>query len=241
MNVYFPITQALGNHADIIMKALNSRSEQMKLHLDAQSLFKKIAIIALKALGLASGVIAIASIPVTALMFTLTPLTIGGIALCNAVSCLAIHMLLDARSPGEQIIRDQWKAVFNALKKGKGKEIIETCQELAKQKEKRGSLFDQCLNSLPVSEVTPFFHKTCLIGYLQIALEHVRNGKETEAKSNAHMALSHFDASGFSGEIENFVRAITESPKQMHNLLHTHKVGEDLHALDYLISLKNAK
>jgi len=238
MIAHFPVTEAIGKDADIIMNALNSRSEQMKSKIDSQSLFKKITIVALKALGLASGILAIASIPVTALMLATTPLTIGAIALCTAISCLALYVLLDPRSPGELIIKDQWKSVFEALRKGDGKQILETCQELAKQKEKRLASFSQCLGSLPPSETTPFFHKTCLIAYLQIAMEHLRNNEEEKAKSNAHMALSHFGASGFSNEIEKFVYIITESPKNMRALMDTHQAGEDLHALDYLISMK---
>lgn len=241
MTLHFPITAPIGNDADIIMFALNSRSEQIKSKIDSQGLFKKITFVALKAIGLSSGVLAAASIPVTIILFTTTPLTIGAIALCASITCLALYMILDVRSPGELIIRDQWKSVFEALRKGNGKQILDTCQELAKQKEKRASSFNQCLGSLSPNETTSFFHKTCLVGYLQIAMEHLRHGEDDKAKSNAHMALSHFGASGFSKEIENFVHGITDSPKTIYNLMESCQAGEDLHALDYLIAVKTQK
>lgn len=236
MTVHFPVTEPISKDADIIMQALNARSEEIKSSIDHQSLFKKTTLIALKALGLTSGVVAVASIPVTAIVFAITPLTIGTIALCTAISCLALYMFLDPRSPGELIIKDQWRSVFEALRNGNGKQILETCQELAKQKEKRLASFNQCLGSLDSNETIPFFHKTCLVGYLQIALDHLKNNAEKEAKSNAHLALSHFGASGFSSEIEDFIKIITHSPKEMNLLIETHQAGEDLHALDYLIA-----
>ncbi|HEV8051390.1 MAG TPA: hypothetical protein VGP47_02765 [Parachlamydiaceae bacterium] len=238
MTAHFPVTQAIGRDANVIMIALNSRSEQLKFDIDTQSLIKKITMTGLKILGLLSSVAAVASIPVTALMFAATPLTIGATALLLAVSCLALYMLLDPRSPGELIIKDQWKAVFEALRKGNGREILDTCQELAKQKEKRLSVFTQCLGSLPPDETTPFFHKICLIAYLQIALEALRHNDKEAAKSNAHLALSHFGSSGFEPEIQKFVQEILDSPKNMRHLMDTHQAGEDLHALDYLIAIR---
>ena len=239
MSAHFPVTEAIGRDANFIMLALNIRSEQLKFDIDSQGLLKKITMTGLKVLGLTSSVVAVASIPVTALMFAATPLTIGAAALCMAISCLAIFMLLDARSPGELIIKDQWKAVFNSLRKGNGKEILETCQELARQKEKRQKLFSQCLGSLPPDETTPFFHKVCLIAYLQIALEALRTDNEETAKSNAHLALSHFGSSGFQDEIQKFVQEIIDTPKNMRQLMDTCQAGKDLHALDYLMAMNS--
>lgn len=238
MTAYFPITDPISNDAHAIMHALNSRSEQLKSMIESQSLWKKISLEALKALGLASGIVTIASIPVSGLMFAATPITIGVVALCMTISCLALYMLVNPKSPGELIIKDQWKSVFNALRKGNGKEILETCQELARQKEKRLSSFNQCLGYVLPNEITPFFHKSCLVGHLQIAMDHLRKGEEEEAKSNAHMALSHFGGSGFSKEIKYFIDEIAESPKKMKKLIEKHQAGKDLHALDYLVAAK---
>jgi hypothetical protein len=169
-------------------------------------------------------------------MFSAVPLTIGAISSATAICNLALYMLLDPRSPGELILRDQWRSVFDALRKGKGQEILETCQELARQKEKKSSSFDLCLGSFPRNETTPFFHKTCLIGHLQIALEHLRDGQEEEAISRAHLALSHFGASGFASEIKEFTQKIVEFPKDVRYLMDVLQIGENLHALDYLIA-----
>ena len=235
MTAYFPITEPISHDAHSIMAALNSRSKQLKLEIDSQSIPKKITICAIKILTVTSGVLAIASMPVALIMFSAAPLTIGAISASAAICSLAFYMLLDPRSPGELILRDQWRSVFDSLRKGKGKEILETCQELARQKEKKSSSFALCLGSLPQNETTPFFHKTCLIGYLQIALEYLRNGEEEEAISHAHRALSHFGASGFSAEIKDFAQKIVESPKDVRHLMDALHIGEDLHALDYLI------
>lgn len=236
MNTYFPITEPIGKDANVIINALNSRSTQLKSTIDSQSLSKRITMTALKAIGLASTVTAIASIPVTALLFSTVPLTIGAIALCLSISCFALYMLFEPKSPRELIIRDQWKSVFQSLRNGNGKEILNTCQELAKQKEKRLSSFSQCLGSLNPSETLPFFHKTCLVGYLQMAMEHLRNHEDEKALSNAHMALSHFGASGFSNEIKKFLEIIVDSPNHMRHLIDIHQAGNDLHALDYLVA-----
>jgi hypothetical protein len=236
MNCIFPITKPIGNDANVIINALNSRAAQLKSDIDTQSLLKKTIMVALKAIGFASTAAALASIPVTIYLFSATPLTIGVIALTLSISCLALHMLLDPKSPRELIIRDQWKSVFQSLRKGNGKEILATCQELAKQKEKRLPAFSQCLGALNPNETLPFFHKTCLTGYLQIALAHLKVHEDDQALSNAHLALSHFGASGFPNEIKKFLEKIVESPEQMRLLITAHQAGNDLHALDHLIT-----
>lgn len=238
MTAHFPLTEAIGRDANLIMVALNSRSEQLKIDIDSQSLLKKITMAGLKALGLASSITAIASIPIAPLMFAAIPITIGASALCLAISCLVIVMLFDLRSPGELIIKDQWKSLFESLRKGNGNEILKTCQELAKQKEKRPSLFNQCLGLLSPHETTPFFHKVCLVAYVQIALDALRADDEETAKSNAHLALSHSGSSGFQDEIQKFVQEIIDSPKNMRQLMDTCQAGEDLHALDSLIAMR---
>lgn len=238
MNSYFPITEPIGNDANVIINALNLRSTQLKSTIDSQSLVKRITMSALKIIGLASSVTAIASIPVTFILFSTTTLTLGAIALSLSISCLSLYILMEPKSPRELIIRDQWKTVFQALRKGNGNEILETCQELAKQKEKRLSSFSQCLGSLNPAETLPFFHKTCLVGYLQITLENLKNHEDEKALSNAHMALSHFGASGFSEEIKSFLEKIIDSPNSIRHLIDLHQAGSDLHALDYLVAMK---
>ena len=237
MTPYFPITRPLNQDADIIINALNIRSEQVKTNVDSQNIIKKIFMVAIKVLGLAAGIVTLACIPVAAILFTAAPLKLGIASLSLAISCLALTLLLDPRSAGEGIIKDYWKSLCEALRTGNGHKIIETCQELAKQRETRADSFKNSLGSLSITEIDPFFHKTCLVGYLQIAIEHLKRGEEEQAKSNAHLALSHFDASGFATEIEKFVKSITESPGKMRQLMQAHPAGNDLHALDYYIAI----
>lgn len=233
---HFPITGPLGNDADIIINALNSRSEQIKSNADSQGLIKKITIIAIQTIGLAAGIVAVASVPAAAFLLSVTPLTIGAAGLVATITALALHILLDPRSAGELIVKDYWKDLFEALKGGGGKEIIEACQELFKQKDMRKSSFKQCLGTLPPEDVDPFFHKSSLVGYLQIALKHLRNQEDDLARSKAHLALSHFDASGFPATVKNFAAAITENPKRVRLFIENNDAGHDLHALDYFLA-----
>lgn len=239
MTDYFPVTKPISNAAETIIVAMNSRSYQLKSSIDSQGLFKKITMMALKALGLAGGVIAVASPAVAALMFAVTPLIIGGITLVIAISCLALSVLMDPRSPAELRVKDLWSSLFEALRKGNGKKILEACKELSAQKEMRPLGFTQCLGTLSLEETAPFFHKTWLLGHLQVALEHLRNNDPIETRSSAHMALSHFDASGFSQEIKDFVQCIADSPVDMQEFMATHPVRSDLHGLDYLVVMKS--
>lgn len=236
MTSYFPITEPIGNDASIIINALNTRSKQLKSEIDSQSLLRKTSMVALKIIGLAATAAALACVPVTFFLFSTTSLTIGSLALSLSISCLALYMLFDLKSPRELIIRDQWKAVFESLRKGNGREILATCQELATQKEQRLSYFSQCLGFLNPNDTLPFFHKTCLVGYLQIALEHLKDREDEKALSNAHMALSHFGASGFPNQIKKFLDKIVDSPEQIRQLIDTHQTGNDLHALDHLLT-----
>lgn len=241
MTPYFPITSPLNKDAEIIIDALTIRSEQVKANANSQNIIKKIFMVAIKVLGMAAGIVTVACIPVAAILFTAAPLKLGFANLSLAISCLALSLLLDPRSAGEGIIKDYWKSLCEALRNGNGKKIIETCQELAKQQESRADSFKNALGSLSITEINPFFHKTCLVGYLQIAMEHLKHGEEEQAKSNAHLALSHFDASGFSPEIEKFVRSITESPGKMRQFIQAHDAGNSLHALDSYVAISTEK
>lgn len=226
MYASFPVTGPIGNDANIVIQALNARSAQLKSL--NENIFRKITMTALKAIGLTAIITALASIPIS--------LSISALATGLSISCLVLYLLLDPKSTRELIIREQWKSLFQSLRKGNGKEILETYQELAKQKEKRLPIFTQTLGSLNSNDTLPFFHKTCLVGYLQIALEKLKNYEDQQALSHAHMALSHFGESGFPFEIKKFLEEITESPADIRQFIKAQQSGNDLHALDDLIA-----
>ena len=237
MTALYPITDPINQDADDIISALKTRAEQIKITLDSQSLAKKISLASIKIFGLASAVTAAATVPVAALVTVTAPVMIGVTALISAVACLTLSIHFDARNPAEMILKDLWKAVFEALREGNGKKIIETAQELAKQKEKRKDAFHQCLGDMDPDFTTPFLHKTCFVGYLQMALDNVRNNEDDIAKSNAHLALSHFDSSAFSPDIERFAKSILETPQKIRAVMEACDAGNDIHALDYIISV----
>lgn len=234
---YFPITSAIGKDANTIISALSTRSEQIKCKADSYGIVTRVTIVALQTLGLAAGIVTAASFPAAAVLLTAAPLTIGAVGLVVSISALALHVLLYPRSPGELIVKDHWKRLFEALREGDGEKIIKACQVLFKQKDQRNGPFVQCLGTLPSEETNPFFHKACLVGYIQIALEHLRKNEDDLAKSKAHLALSHFDASGLPDKIKQFITSITENPKRMRYFIDGHNLGHDLHALDYLITV----
>lgn len=238
MMVYFPLRDALQHDFDLIEGALTKRSEQIKAKNDSQGLLKKIARVALHVFGLMAAVVSLACIPATIFVFSGTLPTLGAISFVLSITCLVLHKLLTPRSDGEQIISNQWKTVFEALREGKGRRILDTCQELAKQKEKRQLDFARCIQPLPPDETTPFLQKICVIGYLLIAVHHLREGKEDQAKSHAYMALSHFGDSGFSKEIERFLQEVAGSPASIRKLIGTYKGGEDVFSLDRLVATK---
>lgn len=238
MNVYYPITQAIGHDADVIINSLNTRVEEIKRKLDKQSIIRKASVAALKVLGLAAGIVTVAALPVAAMTFTATPLMIAAASFALGVTCMALCILLDPRNAGESIVKDHWKALFEALRKGNGKQVIHAGRELIKQKDLRPSSYEQCLGQLHHDDLIPFFHKTSMIGYLLMALENLHQREEEKAKSNAHVALSHFDASGLPSEAELLANAITANPKEVHQLIVKNNVGRDIRALDYLITLK---
>lgn len=236
---YFPITEPINNDAELIRIALISRAEQLKSMVDSQGLFKTITMLAAKIIGSLAGIVAAGSLPAAGIMFSAAPLTIGGIASAISVSCLALYIFLDPKSPSEVYIRELWKTVFISLRDGKGKEILEALKELVKQKEERLHAFEQTLGGNPAQDTMPFFHKTWLVAYLQISLEHLRNSEPEQARSNAHLALSHFEFSQFSPEIKHFIQEIADSPKDMQLFAkENEEAGDDLLALDYLVVLK---
>lgn len=235
---FFPLRAALTQDAGTVMRALDGRSAQIKSNIDSQSLFRKGTVLAVKSLGITSGVGAIASVPTAISLLSIAPLTIGAASLCTAMTCLAVHIFLSPRSDAEQIVKNKWKAVFEALRKGDGQQILDSGTDLAKQEKERPSAFKQCIGSLSPQEITPFLHKVRVIGFLQIAMGHLRQGEERLAKENAYYALANFDDSGFPKEIESFIRWMIDTPKGIRQLMGAHQAGNDLHALDYLMAVK---
>lgn len=237
MTAIYPITDPLGNEADTIIAALKTRTEQIKIDVDSQSLLKRISLTSMKIFGLACAMTAAASVPVAAFVTLTAPAIIGVTALISAIACLALSIHFDPRSTSEMIVKDLWKGVFEALREGNGAKIIATAQELAKQKEKRAAAFNESLGGMDPTSTTPFLHKTCFVGYLQMALGNLRNGEDDIAKANAHLALSHFDSSAFPAEIERFARSIIDTPQKIRAVMEACDAGTDIHALDYIISV----
>lgn len=236
----FPITSPIGSDADIIMAALNARTEALKSEIDSQSLVTKIMMSALKAIGCASAIVSVASIPAAAVMFTAGAVGIGALALTLSILCLGVYILLDPKSPEELVVREQWQLLFQSLRKGDGKEILDACQKLVEQKQKHLKPFKACLGLLEADDTAAFFHKACLAGYLQIAVKHLKNRDYAEARANGFMALSHFERSGFSDEVKDFLNEIIEFHGNVQYFFGEFDTEEDscvdLHILDYLVS-----
>lgn len=235
LSSHFPVTGAIRRDADIILTALNNRAEVIKIHVQNQGIFKKATIAAIKILGIAAAILTIATIPAAAILLNATPLTIGAVSLTIAISSLALYILTEPRSPGELIVKEHWKHLFEALRLGEGHNIIKNCQELFKQKDQRKSHFIRCLGTLPPEDVDAFFHKASLIGHLQISLNHLRCGEIEQAKSRAHLALSHFEMSHFPVIIRQFALMITDNPHEMQQFIQKNHASQHLHSLDFYI------
>jgi hypothetical protein len=238
MNVHFPTARAIRQDADIIIASLNERTKEIKKNVDSQGVIKKIVLRASKILGLASGVMAVAAVTASLLTFSVTPLMIAMAATALAITCFGISILQDPRNASESLIKDQWKALLESLRQDLGEDIIKRGHDLLKQKEQHAAAYAQCIGKLDPEALTPFFHKTCVVGYLLIALESLHQKEEEKAKSNAHLALSHFDSSSFPPEIEQLALWMTNNPKELISLIEKHHVGHGVPALDYLIFLK---
>lgn len=233
---FFPLTYQIRQEADTMISALNARSLGLRHTIDSQSLVKQVSVIMLKTLGLEGAVVTAACIPVALLTFTATPLIIAAMSLTTAITCLALSIFFDPRGPGESIVKDQWKALFEALQKGNGEQIIQICKELAN--EQRSASFVRCLGGLQPVEVAPFFHKICMAGYLLRAFEELKKDVEDQAKSYANLALSHYDQSGLPKEIETCAKEIADNPKEIRRLLQLQEVEPTLKNLDYLLVMK---
>lgn len=241
MNVHFPTAIAITKDADIIIASLNERTKEIKKNVDSQGITKKIVLEASKIFGLAAGVVSVAAVAASLITFTITPLLIAMAATAVAITCFTISILQDPRNASESLIKDQWKALLESLRQSCGEDILKRGQDLLKQKEQHTAAYDQCIGKLDSEALTPFFHKTCLIGYLLIALDSLHRNEEEKAKSNAHLALSHFDSSGFPPEIEQIALCMTNNPKELAQLIDKHHVGRGVPALDHLIFLKAKK
>lgn len=236
MNTYFPITTALNRDSEVIINALTNRSAEIKA--SSQNLTRRVSVLALQMIGLAAAIVTVACLPTAAILFTVTvlPLKIAAISFVLAITGLGLSILFSPSSPGETIIKNQWKALFAALRQGDGQLILHTCRELAAQKQKRRDSFNSCLGPLPPDETTPFFHKTCLVGYLLIAMQHLRKGDREQSNTSAHSALSHFQQSGFPEEVRRFIKSYMDAPQTMQQHLKLHQHSQyPLHALDRIL------
>lgn len=235
MNTYFPLTTAINYDAEIIITAMHARAEEIKNDIASQSLLRSISVLALKTLGLAAAIVTCACLPVVALTFTVTPLIIAAGSLTVAITCLAIGIFLNPHSPGESIVKDLWKALFTALRQGKGLRIIQTSEELAKQERQRTNAYNNCLGILSPAEVRPFLHKTCLVGNLLMSLESLAKNEIEQTQEKAEKAYSFFEMSEFPHEVAHFIQAIKNTPMQIRHLIDLQAVVKGLHTLDYLL------
>jgi hypothetical protein len=240
MNIhYFPLTHQIRHEADKVITALNARSKELRDSIDSQDLFKQMSLVILKTLSLEGAVVTAACIPVAIITFTATPLIIAAMSLTTAITCLALSIFFDPRDPGESIVKDQWKALFTSLQVGNGAEIIQVCQELAaKQNERHSTSFVRSLGGLQPIEVTPFFHKICMAGYLLIALEGLKKNDEEQAKTFANFALSHFDQSDLPKEVEMYAKEIIDNPDEIRRFLQAKQIEPNLRNLDYILVMK---
>lgn len=239
MNTYFPITSALNQEATSIHTALDKRALALKNKVDGQNVIKRICLAAFKMLSLATCLIAIASIPVAVVTLTAAPLTIAAAGFAISISLLALSIILDPRSAGETIIKDQWKALFSALRQGSGTEIVNTSQALAKQKRHRAAAYQKCVGELPMESLTSFFHKTRLIGHLLSSIEHLAQSNIPLTRQSAQSALTDFEQSGFSHPVKLFIQTLIERPIEIYDLNASLTATPGIHKLDYMIFLRN--
>lgn len=233
MNTFFPVTHSINKDSDLIIQSINARFEEVKNSVESQSPLKKITIFAIEVLSIGAGIVTLASGAVAALTLSITVLTIAAVALATTITSIVLSMFMNPRTPGEAIIKNCWESLFNALRAGNGEEIIERCKEVAKQKRTRTTSFNHCISN----DISPFLQKVCVVGYLRIAMDHLHNGDDEQAKTNAQYALQAIRGSGFSDEVANFAKTIISSPAKIRHLIEKHHVGNDLHAIDYLIVL----
>ena len=161
---------------------------------------------------------------------------ISGAAAAIAITCLGLGIFFDPRSPGESIVKDRWKDLFEALGKGTGQEIIEKCTLLTQQKEQRQGHYEKCLGELKPEDIAPFFHKTFMVAHLLVAMESLEKGDAEKVKSHAYTALSHYEMSNFAPELERFAKAIIDSPAEIRRMMDKYQIVSNIHSLDFLVS-----
>lgn len=233
---YFPITSALSRDSELIIDALNTRSQEIKTA--SQNQLRRISILALQLIGMAAAVLTLASLPVAVIMFTATifPVKVAAISFSLSLIALGLSVLLSPTGPGETIIKNLWKSLFFALRQGDGALILRISQELEVQKQHRRDSFKSCLGPLPPETAIPFFNKSRLVGYLLIALQHQRKGDRDQAITNAQNALSYFDQSGFPEDVKRFIKICLDNPHSMQQLLKLHHHSQyPIHALDTIL------
>lgn len=242
MNTHFPITEAINRDASTIILALNRRVNDVKNIVDNQSLARRVSIVALDLIGLASGLVSIACLPVIAFTVSLAALPIAAIAVTLSITSLALSIFFHPRSRGESLVKDYWKHLFQAIRKGNGQEIIQTCQELAKQEKQRPAHFQHCLGIKSDVAIEPFWkaflHKTSLVGYLLMAIDNFRLGDEEKGQMHSDQALSHFEASGFFEEVQRYLKDLKDPHSELRDMIRMHNTAKGVHSLDYLLSLR---
>lgn len=234
MSVYFPISDSINRDAAVIFEAISNREQEIKKTIDSLSLVQRISIVALNNLGLSFGLIAISSCIAMGVTGTTALFTMTAAHLILAITCTALSILIHPYNATESMIRNQWKNLFKVLRVGDGFRIIHQCQELAEQQNHRKSSFNDCLKITPRIEITSFFHKTLLIGYSLLAIENFQNGKEKECLKNGKMACSHYELSGFSENVKQFVKLLSESPKDIKDINKQFPKEKGIYALDFL-------
>lgn len=231
MNTHFPISETIRRNADMIISILDTRAEEVKKNVQSQSFIQRITLIASRIIGLAGGLVMIACLPIAAAKVSIGALSIAFISFSVAMTCFALYVCLNPRSPGETIVQSQWKSLFTALRSGNGIDIIQACNELIKQKRQRTSSFDNCLNKQTVG-VMPFIYKSLLIGYLLLAIENLMNGKKEEANTFADNALGLFEESHLPKEIKNGIKAIKNGSEETQKILRSTYTKPSLQSLD---------
>lgn len=234
MSVYFPISDSINRDAALILDAISHREQEIKKTIDDLSLVHRISIAAFNNLGIAFGLIAVSTSIAMGITGATALLTTIAAHILLSITFTALSILIHPYSTTESMIRNQWKSLFKALRAGNGIKIINQCQELAQQQNHRKVSFNDCLKTMPQSEITPFFHKTLLIGYSLLAIENFQNGKEKECMNNGKMAYSHYELSGFSENVKQFVKLLSESPKEIKDINKRFPKEKEIYSLDFL-------
>ena len=238
MSEYFPILDSVRHDSDLIINALNKRTEEVRSEFKNQGFLRKITNTALRLFGLISIFASFAALPAAAITFSVSYLIQAAIGFCVGVTSLAIYVLMNSRSPDEAIIKDCWKGLFDALRNGNGDEILDAAQALFNQKKRLPQVFDKCMYDLKADDLTPFFHKMCAIAFMLKAIGNVRAENETALQTNAHKAFIHFEPSGLPKRFGDIVQLLMQNHENIRQLILQKQIGDrDIRSIDYLIFL----